>query len=107
MRCKLPEQRREVRTHTQISGTVVSLANPHESQTARLRDLNTLGAFFYSNLGAEVGQSLALQILMPQPGNAQLKIACEGTILRVEPNQDGLGTGFAVQFSRYDISWIH
>ncbi|HWC18271.1 MAG TPA: PilZ domain-containing protein [Terriglobales bacterium] len=107
MRCKLPEQRREVRTHSQISGTVINKSNQQDTQTARLRDLNTLGAFFFCNLKAEVGQSLALQILMPQPGNAQLKIACEGTIVRIEPGQDGAETGFALQFSDYDMSWIH
>lgn len=107
MRCKLPEQRREVRTHSQISGTVINQVNPQETKTAVLRDLNTLGAFFYSKLNAEVGQPLALQILMPQPGNAQLKIACEGTVVRVEPGQDGVGAGFALQFSHYDMSWIH
>ena len=107
MRCKLPEQRREVRTHSQISGTVTNQINPLDTDTAVLRDLNTLGAFFYSKLNAEVGQALALQIVMPQPGNAQLKIACEGTVVRVEPGQDGKGTGFALQFSHYDMSWIH
>jgi PilZ domain len=107
MRCKLPEQRREVRTHSQISGTVINQVNPQDTRTAVLRDLNTLGAFFYSKLSAEVGEALALQILMPQPGNAQLKIACEGTVVRVEPEQADVGTGFALQFSRYDMSWIH
>lgn len=106
MRCKLPEQRREVRTRNQTSGKVFSILQPQRIETAQLRDLNTLGAFFYSSLEAEVGQPLALQILVPQPGNAQLKIACEGIVVRVEPGLDGAGIGFAVQFSRYDISWI-
>jgi PilZ domain-containing protein len=108
MRCQLPEQRREARIHNQASGSVFFVNQPQEAQTAHLRDLNTLGAFFYSKLAAAAGQSLALHILMPKSGDGtQLKMVCEGMVVRVESGQDGVGTGFAIQFSRYDISWIH
>jgi hypothetical protein len=108
MRCHLPEQRREARIHNPLSGTVSPATKPAETQTVFLRDLNTLGAFFYSNLAVENGEPLAIQLVMPKSGDgSQLKIACEGTVVRVEPGSAGASTGIAVQFSRYDISWLH
>src|SRR5690348_17754386 len=104
----LPEQRRESRTHNQVSGTVSPLNQPEDQQIASLRDLNTLGAFFYSDLRGKPGDKLALQMIMPNSGTdgKKLKVCCEGVIVRIEPGFDGTGTGFAVQFSRYDISWV-
>jgi hypothetical protein len=108
MRCQLPEQRREARIHNQASGTVFTVDQPAQAQPAQLRDLNTLGAFFYSKLKASAGQSIALHIMMPKSGDGkQLKISCQGTVLRVEPGYDSIGAGFALQFSQYDISWVH
>ena len=107
MRCNLPEQRREARIHNPLSGTVSSATKPTETQTVFLRDLNTLGAFFYSNLAVENGQALAVQLVMPRSGDGrQLKIACEGTVVRIESGSADASTGIAVQFSRYDISWL-
>lgn len=107
MRHHLPEQRRESRIHNPISGMVSRINQSDELEVAALRDLNTLGAFLYSNLQAELGDSLALEIVLPDSGDGrQLKISCEGVIVRVEPGYDGIASGFAVQFSRYDISWV-
>ena len=108
MRHHLPEQRRESRIHNHFSGTVSAVNHPAEQQIAALRDLNTLGAFFYSDLRAGVGENLALEMVLPDSGDGRrLKISCEGMIVRVEPGYDGIASGFAVQFSRYDISWVH
>ena len=107
MRHQLPEQRRETRIHNQVSGTVSRVNDPEQLQVAALRDLNTMGAFFYSNLQAGLGEGLALQMVLPDSGDGrQLKISCEGVVVRVEPGYDGIASGFAVQFSRYDISWL-
>ena len=107
MRQPLPEQRRESRLHNHISGTVSPIGRPNEFQVAALRDMNTLGAFFYSDMEAQPGDNLALQMLLPDSGDGrQLKISCQGLVVRVEPGYDGIASGFAVQFSRYDISWV-
>lgn len=107
MRRYLPEQRRESRIHNPISGTVSQINCSDELEVAALRDLNTLGAFFYSRIRAELGDHLALQMVLPDSGDGrQLKISCEGVIVRVEPGYDEIASGFAVQFNRYDISWV-
>lgn len=103
----LPEQRRETRIHNQFSGTVASISHPDDLQMVALRDLNTLGAFFYSDLRAEIGDSLALEMVLPDSADGRkLKICCEGVVVRIEPAYDGASSGFAVQFGRYDISWV-
>ena len=108
MRHHLPEQRRESRIHNPISGTVSKINQSDELEVAALRDLNTLGAFFYSQIRADVGDKLALEMVLPDSGDGrQLKISCEGVIVRTEPAYEGIASGFAVQFSRYDISWVH
>jgi hypothetical protein len=107
MRHHLPEQRRESRIHNPITGTVSPINQSNDLQVAALRDMNTLGAFFFSEMRAELGDSLSLQLVLPDSGNGrQLKISCEGVVVRVEPGYDGIASGFAVQFSRYDISWV-
>ena len=108
MRHPLPEQRRESRLHNLLSATVSAASQPNHLQVAALRDMNTLGAFFYSEMQAGVGESLSLELVLPDSGDGrQLKISCEGEVVRVEPAYDGVASGFAVRFSRYDISWIH
>lgn len=107
MRHPLPEQRRESRLHNPLSATVSAVNQPNELQAAALRDMNTLGAFFYSEMQAAIGESLSLQLVLPDSGDGrQLKISCEGEVVRVEPAYDGMASGFAVRFSRYDISWV-
>ncbi len=107
MRHHLPEQRRESRLHNQFPAAVCPVHDPQRLQAASLRDMNTLGAFFYSDMQAECGDALALQIVLPDSGDGrQLKISCEGVVVRVEPGDDGVASGFAVQFNRYDISWL-
>lgn len=108
MRCNIPEQRRESRTQNPVSGTVVSIAAPDQIHTASVRDLNTLGVFFYTSLPAAKGEVLAIDLIMPQPGAGnQLKISCKGTVVRVQDGMNGDPFGVALQFSRYDISWVH
>jgi PilZ domain len=107
MRHHLPEQRRESRLHNPLSGTVSPIHQPSDPQVAALRDMNTLGAFFYSNLEADLGDDLSLEMVLPDSGDGrQLKICCEGVVVRIEPGFDGIASGFAVRFSRYDISWV-
>lgn|SRR5690242_8390935 len=107
MRHHLPEQRRESRLHNPLSATVSPMNQPNELQVAALRDMNTLGAFFYSEMQAEVGESLSLQLVLPDSGDGrQLKISCEGEVVRIEAGSEGVASGFAVRFSRYDISWL-
>ena len=108
MRQQLPEQRRESRIHNHISGTVSPINNSDDLHIAALRDMNTLGAFFYSNMQAQLGDGFALQMVLPDSNDGRrLKISCEGVVVRIEAGYDGIARGFAVQFSRYDISWVH
>jgi len=107
MRHPLPEQRRESRLHNPLSATISPLNQPNQLQVVALRDMNTLGAFFYTEMQAGVGESLSLQLVLPDSGDGrQLKISCEGEVVRIEPGFDGVASGFAVRFNRYDISWV-
>jgi hypothetical protein len=93
----LPEQRRFARVSLPISAIVTS-SELSQAHLARVRDINPLGAFFYSNFIAEVGQTLTVEFIFPQSA----PVCCEGIVVRVEEAEDG-ATGVAVQFSRYDF----
>lgn len=102
MRCVLPEQRRSFRVHLPIRAIAVF---PHlgvEPQSAFLRDVNMLGAFFYCKQKPSIGQGARLEFALP--GQDEIKAICEGLIVRVEEfGLDG-AIGVAVEFARYELT---
>ena len=103
MRCALPEQRRSSRVHLPIRATVVFPVSGAAAQTAFLRDVNMLGAFFYCRQKASVGQTVRLEFGLPDDAGTITAI-CEGAILRVEESAPGAAIGIAVEFTRCELT---
>lgn len=102
MRCARPEQRRSSRIQLPVRAMAVFPAFDSEPQTALLRDINMLGAFFYCKHIAEIGGTVRLNFVIPNHGHP-MHIVCEGVVVRVEAGAPLAATGMAVQFSKYEV----
>jgi PilZ domain len=102
MLCVLPEQRRYPRVHvsTQCLATFPDLGR--NSQNAFLRDLNTLGAFFYCKEKPQFGTRVALEFPLIE-GGEPVKAVWKGVVVRVEEFAPGAAVGVAVEFTGYEV----
>jgi PilZ domain len=69
------------------------------------RDVSARGAFFYTDVaGLQVSSRIAFSMILPADitGSEETRVACEGTILRLE-NGSNNGTGVAVTIDSYDF----
>jgi hypothetical protein len=98
MRSSLAEERQVSRVHVTLPATINCPALNCENGLAIVRDLSTAGAFFYSELDAKEGARLTLQFVLSAFGK-NIRMLCEGTIVRVEHFPRGAATGVAVSFT--------
>lgn len=103
MRCVLPEQRRYFRVHLPIRATAVFRDVGIEPQTAFLRDVNMLGAFFYCRCRPNLGQNARLEFALPGQDD-QFKAICEGRVVRVEEFGPERAIGVAIEFASYNLT---
>ena len=92
MEGSLRDQRACARTPLHLSGTVKRTELDEQSHVAFCRDVSTGGLFFFSNLPAEMGEDLTLNLLTP-------KGACllfQGRVVRVEHRSAGAARGIAI-----------
>jgi hypothetical protein len=102
MRSTLPEERQVSRVHVTLPATVNSPSLNCHNRLAIVRDLSTSGAFFYSELDAKVGAKISVQFVLSAFGK-NIRMVCEGTIIRVEDFPQGAATGVAVSFHRCNM----
>ena len=103
MLCVLPEQRRSTRVHIPVRAMVNFPESGLESQNCLLRDMNMLGAFFFCKQRPNIGHAVKLEVALPEEGD-QMKVICEGRVVRVEEFTPGAAIGVAVEFSRYELT---
>jgi PilZ domain len=102
MRCALPEQRRYFRIHLPIRAVAIFRDWSIEPQTAFLRDINMLGAFFYCEQRPSIGHNTRLEFALPEQGE-QVTATCEGRVVRVEDSGPEGAIGVAIEFVRYEL----
>lgn len=105
MRSRAVEQRRCSRIHVTLPATVMLLQYGAIEHTALVRDMNTLGVFFFSNLVPELGESMKIQFAFPD-GAKHMNIVCEGIVVRVEKSTAQAATGIALQFNGCDVELL-
>jgi hypothetical protein len=94
------ERRRQARAQLPISLRVSRQGRKAEYQLVSTRDANVRGAFFYSDMEVEIGETLDVEVASRQ-ALAKLNVNCEARVVRVEEcGIDGL-TGVAVQFDGF------
>jgi hypothetical protein len=97
MRSVLPEERRVSRVHLTIPASISCPSVDCYDRLAILRDVSTSGAFFYAELDTVVGSRMTLQFALAAFGK-NIRLLCEGIVVRVERFPRGAATGFALQF---------
>ena len=97
MRSVIEEERKVSRVHVTVPASVSCPALRCENRLAIMRDVSTSGAFFYAELDAMEGSPITLQFVLTAFGK-NIRLVCEGTIVRVERFPRGAATGIAVAF---------
>ena len=104
MRCARPEQRRCSRVQFPVQATASFPKQGPEHQTAFLRDISMLGAFFYCKVSPAVGEAVVLRFVLTDGRSQPLAIVCEGVVARVEDHSiQEAATGIAIQFTKYEV----
>ncbi|HWC16189.1 MAG TPA: PilZ domain-containing protein [Terriglobales bacterium] len=104
MRSARPEQRRCSRVHFPIQAIAAFPEQGPEAETAFLRDISMLGAFFYCKVAPTIGENAELRFVLADDGAQPLEMLCHGCVIRIEdhPFQEA-ATGVAVQFTKYEV----
>lgn len=102
MRSVLEEERGVSRVHVTVPASVSCPTLNCQNRLAIMRDVSTSGAFFYAELDAFEGEPISLQFVLSAFGK-NIRMVCDGEIVRVERFPRGAATGIAVQFSRCNM----
>lgn len=102
MRSALEEERRVSRVHLTLPASVSCPTVECENRLAIMRDLSTSGAFFYAELDAAEGWAVTVQFVLSAFGK-NIRMVCDGEIVRVERFPRGAATGIAVEFKRCNM----
>jgi hypothetical protein len=103
MRSALEEERKVSRVHVTVPASVSCPSLDCRNRLAIMRDLSTSGAFFYAELDALEGSAISLQFVLAAFGK-NIRMVCEGIVVRVERFPRGAATGIAVEFDRCNMS---
>jgi hypothetical protein len=102
MRSILPEERKVSRVHLTIPASVNCPTLNCQDRLAIMRDLSTEGAFFYAELDGVEGAPITVHFILAAFGK-NIRMACDGRIVRVEHFPRGAATGIAVEFLRCNM----
>lgn len=69
--------------------------------TGHARDASLTGVYFVADRDYEVGDSVEFTLLFPSVQPPPVRLRCHGTVVRVEPADDGIGV--AVRVDAYTI----
>jgi hypothetical protein len=102
MSSALEEERKVSRVHLTVPASVNCPSLKCENRLAIMRDLSTAGAFFYAELDAKEGLAITLQFVLTAFGK-NIRMVCDGSVVRVERFPRGAATGIAVEFQRCNM----
>ena len=97
------QDRRYSRVHLPVAAQVSCEALERFQEPAHLRDVSAGGAFFYADLDLQPGTVVRVDFAVPVTGN-EVRIACEGAVIRVERRALGEKSGIAIQFASLHLS---
>ena len=104
-RSTLDQRRSCMRIRLAVPSEVTCPGSDPQNHPALVRDISTSGAFFYSNFTPECTSDITIDFLFPIV-ERRMKIACSGTVVRVEKSANGGATGIAMSFRHYDVMVI-
>ena len=99
------ESRRHSRVRLPIAAEVSCVSLSHFQEPANLRDVSAGGAFFFAQVHPSIGAIMRIEFTVPVIGS-EVRISCEGQVVRVEQQVLGQQSGIAIEFSRLSLgSW--
>jgi c-di-GMP-binding flagellar brake protein YcgR len=104
-RSTLDQRRSCMRIRLAAPAEVTCPVHDPQHHRALIRDISTSGAFLYSNFTPEMNSDVTLDFLFPIV-EKRMRIACSGTVVRVEKSMNGGATGIAIKFQHCDMMVI-
>jgi len=102
MRSALPEERKVSRVHLTLPASISCASMNCLNRLAIMRDLSTTGAFFYAELDATEGSAISVEFALSAFGK-NIRMVCDGVVVRVDRFPRGAATGIAVAFTRCNM----
>jgi len=102
MRSMIDEARKVSRVHMTVPASVSCPSVGCHDKLAIMRDLSTSGAFFYAEMDALEGSKISVQFVLAAFGK-NIRMECDGVIVRVERFPRGAATGIAVEFDHCNM----
>lgn len=102
MRSMIDEARKVSRVHMTVPASVSCPSIGCHNKLAIMRDLSTSGAFFYAEIDAHEGSKISVQFVLTAFGK-NIRMECDGVIVRVERFPRGAATGIAVEFDHCNM----
>jgi PilZ domain len=100
-----PADRREARRFTMNLPLSILPSERAGNETAvNLRDVSYRGLYFFASEPFEAGREIAFVITLPKDllKSSDVKIRCTGTVVRVDPAENG-NLGIAAKIDRYEF----
>lgn len=104
-RSTLDQRRSCMRIRLAAPAEVTCPGQEPQHHRALIRDISTSGAFLYSNFTPELHAGVTLEFLFPVV-EKRMRVACSGTVVRVEKSMNGGATGIAIKFQHCDVMVI-
>lgn len=104
-RSTLDQRRSSMRIRLAVPAEVSCPTYDPQHHRALIRDISTSGAFLYSSFTPEIHSEVTLDFLFPVV-ERRMRVACSGTIVRVEKSMNGGATGIAIKFQHCDVMVI-
>ncbi len=97
--------RREARRFTMnLPLSILPWENTGDELPANMRDVSYRGLYFFAGQDFEAGREIAFVITLPKDvlKSSDVKIRCRGTVVRVDPSENGK-SGIAARIERYEF----
>ena len=104
-RSTLDQRRSSMRIRLAVPAELTCLAHDPQHHRAVIRDISTSGAFLYSNFTPKIHSQITLDFLFPIV-EKRMRVACSGTVVRIEESTNGGATGIAIKFHNCDVMVI-
>jgi hypothetical protein len=100
-----PADRREARRFTMnLPLSILPSERAGNETIVNLRDVSYRGLYFFASEPFEAGREIAFVITLPKDllKSSDVKIRCTGTVVRVDPGENGK-LGIAAKIERYEF----
>lgn len=99
-------ERREARRFTMnLPLSILPWEQKGDELAVNMRDVSYRGLYFFAGVEFEAGREILFVITLPQniTRSGDVKIRCQGKVVRVDPAENGSLLGVAAKIERYEF----